>query len=29
VMPSTSGLVNNLHAERLRCLEEVRRFLDR
>jgi TDG/mug DNA glycosylase family protein len=29
VMPSTSGLVNNLHAERLRCLEEVRLFLDR
>jgi TDG/mug DNA glycosylase family protein len=29
VMPSTSGLVNNLHAERLRCLEEVRAFLDR
>lgn len=29
VMPSTSGLVNNLHAERLRCLEEVRAFLGR
>lgn len=29
VMPSTSGLVNNLHAARLRCLEEVRRFLGR
>jgi TDG/mug DNA glycosylase family protein len=29
VMPSTSGLVNNLHAERLRCLRDVRRFLDR
>ena len=29
VMPSTSGLVNNLHAERLRCLEEVRLFLGR
>jgi TDG/mug DNA glycosylase family protein len=29
VMPSTSGLVNNLHAERLRCLDEVRRFLGR
>lgn len=29
VMPSTSGLVNNLHAERLRCLEEVRQFLGR
>ncbi len=29
VMPSTSGLVNNLHAERLRCLEEVRMFLSR
>lgn len=27
VMPSTSGLVNNLHAERLRCMEEVRLFL--
>ena len=27
VMPSTSGLVNNLHAERLRCLEEVRMFV--
>ena len=29
VMPSTSGLVNNLHGERLRCLEEVRLYLDR
>ena len=29
VMPSTSGLVNNLHAERLRCLEAVRAFLGR
>ena len=29
VMPSTSGLVNNLHGERLRCLEEVRAFLGR
>jgi double-stranded uracil-DNA glycosylase len=29
VMPSTSGLVNNLHHERLRCLEEVRAFLGR
>ncbi len=29
VMPSTSGLVNNLHRERLRCLEEVRAFLGR
>ena len=29
VMPSTSGLVNNLHGERLRCLEEVRLFLGR
>lgn len=29
VMPSTSGLVNHLHAERLRCLEEVRAFLGR
>ena len=29
VMPSTSGLVNQLHAERLRCLDEVRRFLGR
>jgi TDG/mug DNA glycosylase family protein len=29
VMPSTSGLVNNLHAERLRCLEDLRRFLAR
>jgi TDG/mug DNA glycosylase family protein len=29
VMPSTSGLVNNLHAERLRCLEEVRLVLGR
>lgn len=29
VMPSTSGLVNQLHHERLRCLEEVRAFLDR
>ncbi|MGH2588197.1 MAG: mismatch-specific DNA-glycosylase [Dehalococcoidia bacterium] len=28
-MPSTSGLVNNLHAERLRCLEEVRLALGR
>jgi double-stranded uracil-DNA glycosylase len=29
VMPSTSGLVNNLHADRLRSLEEVRAFLGR
>lgn len=29
VMPSSSGLVNNLHTERLRCLEEVRQFLGR
>jgi double-stranded uracil-DNA glycosylase len=29
VMPSTSGLVNNLHAERLQCLEAVRLFLGR
>lgn len=29
VMPSTSGLVNNLHAERLRCLDEVRMALGR
>jgi TDG/mug DNA glycosylase family protein len=29
VMPSTSGLVNNLHAERMRCLDELRRFLGR
>jgi TDG/mug DNA glycosylase family protein len=29
VMPSTSGLVNNLHAERLRCLEGVRLALGR
>jgi TDG/mug DNA glycosylase family protein len=29
VMPSTSGLVNNLHAERLRVLAEVRAFLGR
>jgi TDG/mug DNA glycosylase family protein len=29
VMPSTSGLVNNLHATRLQCLEEVRGFLGR
>jgi len=27
VMPSTSGLVNNLHADRLRCLEEMRLYL--
>ena len=27
VMPSSSGLVNHLHAERLRCLEQVRAFL--
>ncbi|MGE0542438.1 MAG: mismatch-specific DNA-glycosylase [Dehalococcoidia bacterium] len=29
VMPSTSGLVNQLHHERLRCLDEVRAFLGR
>lgn len=29
VMPSTSGLANKLHAERLRCLEAVRAFLGR
>ena len=29
VMPSTSGRVNNLHAERVRCLEAVRAFLGR
>jgi double-stranded uracil-DNA glycosylase len=29
VMPSTSGLVNNLQPERLRCLAEVREFLGR
>jgi TDG/mug DNA glycosylase family protein len=29
VMPSTSGLVNQLHQERLRCLDEVRAFLHR
>ena len=29
VMPSTSGLVNNLHAERLRTLAEVRAYLGR
>ena len=29
VMPSTSGLVNHLHAERLRCLAEVRAYLGR
>jgi TDG/mug DNA glycosylase family protein len=29
VMPSTSGLANNLHAERLRCLDEVRLALGR
>lgn len=29
VMPSTSGLVNNLHAQRIRTLEEVRTFLNR
>lgn len=27
VMPSTSGLVNNLQAERIRCLVEVRNYL--
>ena len=29
VMPSTSGLVNKLHGERLRCLDEVKLFLGR
>jgi TDG/mug DNA glycosylase family protein len=29
VMPSTSGRVNHLHAERLRCLAELRAFLGR
>lgn len=29
VMPSTSGLANHLHAERLRCLDEVRALLGR
>lgn len=29
VMPSTSGLVNQLHPERLRCLALVREFLGR
>ena len=29
VMPSTSGLVNNLHSERMRCLQEVKLFLGR
>lgn len=29
VMPSSSGLVNHLHGERLRCLDEVRLFLGR
>lgn len=29
VMPSTSGRANRLHAERLRCLDELRTFLGR